>query len=202
MPLWSLTKERKDDLLAQRDSKQAELKALKELTPTSMWTKDLEKLEAAYLKRENDFKVALEEALDLGEKKLSSSKPSGSAARKGIKAQRRAKETLPDSFGRRIIPVVDSDLIRKVDGDRKKKALKRLAAGAGDEDDDIMNTSLTGEDYEFGGEDPKPLIERLSLGPVKSVGERNKPCKLVVKGNRGRGLARIGSKAGEEGMIS
>lgn len=48
MPLWSLTKERKDDLLAQRDKKQAELRAIKQQTPSMLWRTDLKALEDAY----------------------------------------------------------------------------------------------------------------------------------------------------------
>ena len=42
MPLWSLTKERKEDLIKQRDAKQAELNALKKKTPKDLWNTDLD----------------------------------------------------------------------------------------------------------------------------------------------------------------
>lgn len=48
MPLWSLSKERKDDLLSQRDAKQAELRALRSKTATILWREDLKNLEEAY----------------------------------------------------------------------------------------------------------------------------------------------------------
>ncbi len=47
MPLWSLTRERKDDLLAQRDKKQAELSALLKKTNKDLWREDLNDLEEA-----------------------------------------------------------------------------------------------------------------------------------------------------------
>lgn len=44
MTLWSLTKERKDDLLRQRDDKLAELSRLQLRTPVSLWKEDLDNL--------------------------------------------------------------------------------------------------------------------------------------------------------------
>lgn len=44
MTMWSLTKEKKDDLLRQRDEKIAELKRLQARTPISLWKEDLENL--------------------------------------------------------------------------------------------------------------------------------------------------------------
>lgn len=41
MTLWSLTKEKKDDLLHQKDEKVAELKRLQARTPISLWKEDL-----------------------------------------------------------------------------------------------------------------------------------------------------------------
>lgn len=42
--MWTLTKERKDDLLKQRDEKIAELKRLQARTPISLWKEDLDNL--------------------------------------------------------------------------------------------------------------------------------------------------------------
>lgn len=44
MTMWSLTKEKKDDLLRQRDEKVAELKRLQARTPISLWKEDLDNL--------------------------------------------------------------------------------------------------------------------------------------------------------------
>lgn len=44
MTLWSLTKERQDELLRQRDDKIAELKRLQIRTPVSLWKEDLDNL--------------------------------------------------------------------------------------------------------------------------------------------------------------
>lgn len=42
MTMWSLTKEKKDELLKKRDEKLVELKTLQAKTPSSLWKEDLE----------------------------------------------------------------------------------------------------------------------------------------------------------------
>lgn len=44
MSLWCLTKEKKDELLRQKDEKVAELKRLQARTPISLWKEDLDNL--------------------------------------------------------------------------------------------------------------------------------------------------------------
>lgn len=44
MTMWSLTKERKDELMKQRDDKMSEYKRLQVKTPVSLWKEDLESL--------------------------------------------------------------------------------------------------------------------------------------------------------------
>lgn len=44
MTLWSLTKEKKDELLRNRDEKLAELRRLQARTPVSLWKEDLDGL--------------------------------------------------------------------------------------------------------------------------------------------------------------
>jgi len=42
--MWTLTKEKKDELLRQRDEKISELKRLQARTPMSLWKEDLDNL--------------------------------------------------------------------------------------------------------------------------------------------------------------
>lgn len=42
MKMWSLTLERKNEILKNRDDKRQELKVLKEKTPETMWITDLD----------------------------------------------------------------------------------------------------------------------------------------------------------------
>ena len=50
MTMWSLTKEKKDELLKQRDLKVAELHRLQARTPLSLWKEDLDNLLAELTK--------------------------------------------------------------------------------------------------------------------------------------------------------
>lgn len=56
MTMWNLTKEKKDELLRQRDEKIAELKRLQLRTPTSLWREDLDNLLAELNKVKSSFK--------------------------------------------------------------------------------------------------------------------------------------------------
>ena len=42
MPLWNLTREKKDELLKQRDGKSEELYQLRKKSPSDLWKDDLE----------------------------------------------------------------------------------------------------------------------------------------------------------------
>jgi DNA topoisomerase-2 len=44
MTMWTLTKEKKDELLKKRDDKLTELKILQTKSPSSLWKEDLDKL--------------------------------------------------------------------------------------------------------------------------------------------------------------
>ncbi|KAH8018551.1 hypothetical protein HPB51_008787 [Rhipicephalus microplus] len=46
MPLWSLTMERKDDLLKKRDEKREELEVLRRKSPENLWEEDLDAFSA------------------------------------------------------------------------------------------------------------------------------------------------------------
>lgn len=60
MTMWSLTKEKKDDLMRQRDEKIAEYKKLQARTPISLWKEDLDNLltelnKVRFASKENQF---------------------------------------------------------------------------------------------------------------------------------------------------
>lgn len=44
MTMWNLTKEKKDELLRQKDEKLTQLKKLQARTPVSLWKEDLDNL--------------------------------------------------------------------------------------------------------------------------------------------------------------
>uniref|UniRef100_A0A672IH98 DNA topoisomerase 2 n=1 Tax=Salarias fasciatus TaxID=181472 RepID=A0A672IH98_SALFA len=101
MPMWFLTKEKKEELCRQRDAKLTELNTLKKKTPSDLWKEDL----AA-------FSEELErlEAKEKEETYIVPTKGKG----KSLKVK---QETLPTPQGRRVIPRVTSAM--KADANRK-----------------------------------------------------------------------------------
>ncbi|KAM8728948.1 DNA topoisomerase 2-alpha isoform 1-T1 [Acanthopagrus schlegelii] len=117
MPMWFLTKEKKDELCKQRDAKITELNTLKKKSPADMWKEDL----AA-------FSEELEK-LEAKEKENAAMPVVKKGAGKG-KAVKVKQETMPTPQGRRVIPRVTSTMkaeanrkadIKKGEGKRGKK---------------------------------------------------------------------------------
>ncbi|KAK4872667.1 hypothetical protein RN001_014696 [Aquatica leii] len=110
MSMWMLTDEKKNELLRQRDAKLAELEAMRRLTPSDIWRKDLstfsEKLTTVEEKEKAD---------DLGIKK---------EPKKGAKKKIALQETLPSPAGRRILPTVSDDLKKRIQNAVKTKENK------------------------------------------------------------------------------
>ncbi|CUT98959.1 DNA topoisomerase 2 alpha [Echinococcus multilocularis] len=175
MPLWSLSKERKEDLLAQRDKKQAELATLMRRTNKDLWREDLDELEAAIKKYETERQKDLEDLINAAEKKVakqasSQLKGGRSAAAKGAAAAltKGMRQTRPDPLGRRVEPVVDPELARKAEAQVCREAKRKAAAaGSGKAADDDFLADMDDEDSQFGGNAPQPLFKRLS-GTVDS----------------------------------
>uniref|UniRef100_A0A672ZIJ3 DNA topoisomerase 2 n=1 Tax=Sphaeramia orbicularis TaxID=375764 RepID=A0A672ZIJ3_9TELE len=121
MPMWFLTKEKKEELCKQRDSKLTELNTLKNKTPADLWKEDL----AA-------FSEELEriEAKEKEETSLPAVKGKGKGKVLKVKV-----ETLPTPQGRRVIPRVTSAMkaeanrkadLKKGEGKRGRKVKVRL----------------------------------------------------------------------------
>ncbi|VDL96499.1 unnamed protein product [Schistocephalus solidus] len=146
MPLWSLTKERKDDLLAQRDKKQAELTELLSKSARRLWRDDLDELEAD---RQKDMQSLIEAA----EKKMS--KQTASGRNVPSKASKSVKQTLPDPLGKRIVPVVDPEHLKKVEAVKRKATRVRDANAAVDpnagEPNDTSSSQLVSLRFHIGG---------------------------------------------------
>lgn len=105
MSMWMLTKERKDELLKQRDSKMAELKALRDKTPSDLWRDDLdafmEKIDVVEEKERNE---------EMGIKKGSKAAQKATGGKKKI----RLEETLPSPSAKRIAPKIGEELKKKI----------------------------------------------------------------------------------------
>ncbi|XP_042857446.1 DNA topoisomerase 2-alpha-like isoform X2 [Penaeus japonicus] len=107
MAMWSLTKERKDELLKKRDEKTQELEELKKKSPENLWLTDLDE----FLKKLDE--VEQEER----ESEAAANKKSSTATKKVKKLK---NETMPSPFGERVVPSIDPEM--------KKKAEKAAAA--------------------------------------------------------------------------
>ncbi|KAL8175960.1 UNVERIFIED_CONTAM: DNA topoisomerase 2-alpha [Gekko kuhli] len=111
MPLWYLTKEKKDELCKQRDDKEVELKNLKRKNPDDLWKEDL---------------AAFVEALEELEAKEREDEMLGAAGRpiKGKGGKPKVKklhltEVMPSPHGRRVVPRVTQEM--KMDATKKLK---------------------------------------------------------------------------------
>ncbi|XP_065280269.1 DNA topoisomerase 2-alpha-like [Dermacentor albipictus] len=132
MPLWSLTMERKDDLLKKRDEKRQELEALRRKSPENLWEDDLDA-----------FSSKLDE---VEQKERDEENSSGAKAIKGAKGGRSkaaapkktANETKPSAFAERVVPKIEWEAKTKTAGVRRgprKAANDANAEDHGDDDD-------------------------------------------------------------------
>ncbi|XP_048487438.1 DNA topoisomerase 2 isoform X1 [Plutella xylostella] len=122
MSMWMLTKEKKDELLKQRDQKLAELNALKQKTPTMLWREDLDAL--------------LEKLEDVEEKErqdeMSTNKKTSKALMERMKAASKTKnrksimDIAPSTNGRRVEPKISEDLIKRIQAAEKAKTRKEI----------------------------------------------------------------------------
>ncbi|KAM3184368.1 DNA topoisomerase 2-alpha [Hymenolepis weldensis] len=220
MPLWSLSKERKDDLLAQRDKKRTELKILMEKSNKHLWRADLEELETAIKKYEADRERELENIIEATEKKalkLAAGQSKGRAAATKSAAAvvtKGLRQTRPDPNGRRVEPVIDPEMAKRTEAlvwkDAKRKAKTNATVNGGDGDiramEDDFLADLGDEDSQFGGAEPPPLFKRLSatLSDNNNAAEILAPLAAAKKregrtAGAGRGRGRGGTGAGGAG---
>ncbi|XP_043910434.1 DNA topoisomerase 2-alpha-like isoform X2 [Protopterus annectens] len=113
MPLWYLTKEKKDELCKQRDTKVAELDTLLKKTPRNMWKEDLA---ALVVEMDRLEKIEKEEELS----GISGKAIKGKTGKTKIKKMQ-LEETMPSPSGRRIIPRVTTAMKAEATKKLKKK---------------------------------------------------------------------------------
>ncbi|KAL0871694.1 hypothetical protein ABMA27_004209 [Loxostege sticticalis] len=116
MSMWMLTKEKKDDLLKQRDQKLAELTALKQKTPSMLWRDDLD---ALLMKLEEvEEKERQEES--------STNKKSAKAFNASKKNRKSLMDIAPSEHGRRVEPKISDELIKRIQAAEKAKTRKEI----------------------------------------------------------------------------
>ncbi|XP_006156001.1 DNA topoisomerase 2-alpha isoform X1 [Tupaia chinensis] len=121
MPLWYLTKEKKDELCKLRNEKEQELDTLKRKSPSDLWKEDLaafiEELEAVEAKEKQDEQIGL---------------PGKGGKGKGKKTQ--VAEVLPSPRGKRVIPRVTIEMKAEAEKKIKKKIKSENTEGSPQED--------------------------------------------------------------------
>lgn len=167
MPMWYLTKEKKEELCKQRDAKLTELNSLKRKEPTDMWKEDL---------------AAFTEELERVEEQERASEAVGQVKSKGGRAKtvKVKEETMPTPQGRRVIPRVTS-------GMKDNAAKKGKKAKSKNEDGVVMKMEFE-EGTEEGAEisstekpTKKPKREPKEKGGSKLGKQTMLPFKPVKK---------------------
>ncbi|CAB3247791.1 unnamed protein product [Arctia plantaginis] len=116
MSMWMLTKEKKDELLKQRDQKLSELNALKAKTPAMLWRDDLD-----------EFLVKLEEVEEKErQQELNVNKKTVKANAANKKSRKSLLDTAPSENGRRVEPKISEDLIKRIQAAEKAKTRKEI----------------------------------------------------------------------------
>lgn len=168
MPMWYLTKEKKDELCKQRDAKISELHDLQRKSPSDLWKADLaafvEELERVEEKDRADEQFAVQGKVVKGK--------SGRPQVKKMQLQ----EILPSPHGRRIIPRVTTAM----KAEATKKVRKRVKSediakkmDFGDDDEQLESAENSPENSPEG----MTLAERLSKKVKAEPGTKAKATK-------------------------
>ncbi|XP_007465261.1 PREDICTED: DNA topoisomerase 2-alpha [Lipotes vexillifer] len=162
MPLWYLTKEKKDELCKLRNEKEQELETLKRKSPSDLWKEDLaafiEELEAVEAKEKQDEQIGL---------------PGKGGKAKGKKTQR--AEVLPSPCGKRVIPQVTIEM--KAEAEKKiKKKIKNENTEGSPQEDGMEIEGLKQRLEKKQKREPGTKIKKqttLPFKPVKKAKKRN-----------------------------
>ncbi len=158
MPMRSLTYEKKEELLKKRDVKMKEYDILLKKSPADLWREDLDHF-MVMLKEVEDAEQA-----EMNEHKKPSKVPLAKGKRKALIA-----EVAPSPKGRRIVPVIDVELRKKIEKAtiaKEKKKEKALKKESPEVERDSFDMALDDSN--------KSLGEKLGFSPVK-----------VAKGKKG-----------------
>ncbi|XP_062859298.1 DNA topoisomerase 2-alpha [Trichomycterus rosablanca] len=151
MPMWFLTKEKKEELCKQKDAKLSELSVLKRKSHSDLWKEDL----AAF----TEELERLEQAEHAAQSSITEVKGKGGKSR----VVKMKAETRPTPQGRRVVPRVTSAM--------KDQAVKKVGAkkGKGKSESDgsvVMKMEFGDEDGEAGGDSQEV---GLAARPAKKV---------------------------------
>ncbi|XP_056627935.1 DNA topoisomerase 2-alpha [Triplophysa dalaica] len=160
MPMWYLTKEKKDELCKQRDDKMTELNTLKRKEPADLWRVDL---------------AAFTEELENLEKKETESQNTGTQVKGKVgksKVVKMKNETMPTPQGRRVIPRITStmkDQAAKKEGAKRGKATKKGDVVMKMEFDDDADAAADGSEMGLTAR----LTKKIKKEPVKDKSSKS-----------------------------
>ncbi|KAB0356975.1 hypothetical protein FD754_001131 [Muntiacus muntjak] len=162
MPLWYLTKEKKDELCKLRKEKEQEVETLKRKSPSDLWKGDLaafvEELEVVEAKEKQDEQIGL---------------PGKGGKAKGKKTQ--MAEILPSPSGKRVIPLVTVEM--KAEAEKKiKKKIKSENTEGSPREDGVETESLKQKLEKKQKREPVTKTKKqttLPFKPIKKAKKRN-----------------------------
>ncbi|CAD5115354.1 DgyrCDS4334 [Dimorphilus gyrociliatus] len=159
MPIYNLSREKKEEFLKKKKDKEVELNTLKKKSPKDLWREDL-----------NDFieeleKVEEKERADAGTAIVTTTGKTGKG--RGKTAKVHLQDTKPSQFGERVPPVLDPALRTKVlaEANRKRKAAAKKEDGKQRKIDDFLGN--------VDSDDSMPPLEQV-VSPRTSA-EQSKP---------------------------
>ncbi|XP_065605161.1 DNA topoisomerase 2-alpha [Cyrtonyx montezumae] len=172
MPLWYLTKEKKDELCKQRDNKEKELENLKCKSPSDLWKEDLaafvEELDAVEAKQMQDEMAGI------------TGKPlKGKGGRQGGKqkvTKTQLTEVMPSPHGVRVVPRITAEM--KAEAEKRTK--KKIKSEKNESDEKQEGNSS-------GDKEPSSLKQRLAQKRKAEQGTKKQttlPFKPVKKMKR------------------
>ncbi|XP_069733450.1 DNA topoisomerase 2-alpha [Phaenicophaeus curvirostris] len=170
MPLWYLTKEKKDELCKQRDNKEKELENLKCKSPSDLWKEDLavfvEELDAVEAKQAQDEMAGV-----VG-------KPLKMKGGKMKVKKAQLPEVMPSPHGVRVVPRITAEMKAEAEKRTKKKIKTER-----NEFDENQEENIPGD------KEPSGLKQRLAQKVNAERGAKRqatlpfKPLKKVKKRN-------------------
>lgn len=177
MTMWTLTKEKKDDLLRKRDDKQAELRALEAKTPGDLWREDLDTFLIALDKVEQQEREDEAVNASVGIKAAKKAKVAAAAPKKKKTLGIMTSETMPSPVGRRVQPKIDDEMKKKAEKAVLAKEKKGMRQKRKDDLDDKDEFDVLAE------EGQKSLADRLGTSPemIEKKSKAKKERKLISK---------------------
>ncbi|CAL8286093.1 unnamed protein product [Lota lota] len=192
MPMWFLTKEKKEELCKQRDAKMTELNTLKNKTPPELWREDL----AAFTEEL--------ERVEQREKEESASVPVVKSKTGRAKPVKVKQETMPTPQGRRVIPRITSAM--KADASRKAGAAKPEGKRTRKVKTEELAMKMEFDGEEENAPESAPLAKRVrALAKEKAASKTGKQTTLQFKAlttKKGPSSSEGSSEAGSELDVS